>query len=102
MAMSFRGRRAVVDGVNGLVGTAEAARLGEVALELRRQAADLPAAEYRWLVLLEEFEEFDRGGGWGLEGARSCGVARMGMRDGHGAQRGAPRQLCRTCDSLAA
>ena len=63
-------RRAVeVRRMTGLLTREETDRLEEVGLQLRRQAADLAAAEYRWLVLLEEF---DRGGGWGLEGAKSC------------------------------
>ena len=40
--------------------------LGE---QLRTQAADAAAAEYRWLCHLEEFE---RVGGWAEQGARSC------------------------------
>lgn len=44
----------------------ELARLGE---QLCREAAHLAAAECRWLLRLAEF---DRRGGWGVPGARSC------------------------------
>jgi hypothetical protein len=53
----------------GMITTAMAERLQELALQLRRQAADIAAAECRWLVALAEFE---RDGGWALEGAKSC------------------------------
>jgi hypothetical protein len=45
------------------------ARMDELGLALRDQAAQLAAGEYRWLVALEEF---DRGGGWALQGAKRC------------------------------
>lgn len=40
-----------------------------VADELCRQAADIAAAEYRWLRLLAEFDE---AGGWAVGGAKTC------------------------------
>lgn len=46
--------------------TGRVEQLGEL---LREQAAHLAAAEYRWLVLLEEF---DRQEGWADQGARCC------------------------------
>ena len=48
---------------------AERKRLMAMADELRRQAAHIAAAEYRWLRLLAEFDE---AGGWVDEGVRSC------------------------------
>jgi hypothetical protein len=44
-------------------------RIDGMAEELARQAADITAAEYRWLALLAEFDAI---GGWAVGGARSC------------------------------
>ena len=44
-------------------------RIDAMAEELARQAADITAAEYRWLALLAEFDEI---GGWAVGGAKSC------------------------------
>ena len=44
-------------------------RIDAMARELARQAADITAAEYRWLRLLAEFDDL---GGWDVGGARSC------------------------------
>ena len=44
-------------------------RLEQMAAELARQAANITAAEYRFLVLLAEF---DAAGGWAHAGARTC------------------------------
>lgn len=48
---------------------AELERLETLGERLRQQAGDLAAAEYRWL---RDLEEFDRGGGWCHQGARTC------------------------------
>ena len=44
-------------------------RIDVMAAELARQAANITAAQYRWLRLLAEFDEL---GGWAVGGARTC------------------------------
>src|SRR5688500_4298773 len=61
-------------------------RIDWLSEQLRSQAADAAAAEYRWLCHLEEF---DRVGGWAEQGARSvaawlswgCGMSPAMARD---------------------
>jgi hypothetical protein len=49
-------------------GKVDLRRLAHLGERLRHHASDLAAAEYRWLV---DLEEFDRGDGWALEGAKT-------------------------------
>ena len=74
------GRFAEWQATVGLIGDERAEQLGALGERLRRQAADLAAAECRWLLALAEF---DAAGGWALEGAKSC-AALLGWACGVG------------------
>lgn len=65
-----------------------------LAEELARQAADITAAEYRWLKLLKEFDDI---GGWAAGGARTCAAW---LSWACGMSLGAAREKVRVCRAL--
>jgi hypothetical protein len=81
-------------------------KVDEMGQELARQAANMTAAEYRWLWLLGEF---DHVGGWAIQGARSCaawlsfacGVTPMAARERVRVARALPG-LPKVCAAFAA